>query len=332
MNGRRDLLCITMAAALALVSIPTAGQSPLASASAATAQTCDTDVTEVKLGRADTTMWESSQGHGSLTSREMVWPGDPNDSPMVDVLAGDEVPLTLTSSDGVRPKMASLVALLVLEGHEPVWLGPYGSDHPALTIPAGVVGNGVIHVLAGACDGWRYAATWAITIADPATAARCPTDVEGLHAWFDASDQRILVGRTPIDSMGPRGGIISRYDPLVRDDQAGYVGYELTPQRRSIRLQAGERFSVRARDRSVDVLAVWAGFTGRLSTRELRSGFARELPEPSIDGRARLDGLGGFTVLAPRKPGRYMLVMNPKWRTPCLTTQDAQSVLSVVVR
>jgi hypothetical protein len=80
------------------------------------------------------------------------------------------------------------------------------------------------------------------------------------------------------------------------------------------------------------VLSVWARFTGRPTMRELRSGFARELPEPSIDGRARLDRHGGFTVLAPRKPGRYMLVMNPEWRTTCITTQDAQSVLSVTVR
>jgi hypothetical protein len=293
------------------------------------------DATEMTIGSdamvSSTTPARWFHGRESLPFGEVDSRAGLGETGLVDVLGGTELTVTLASRDVPLAPVTSLVAVLVLDGRAPVWLGPYGSDRPAVTIPLGAEGNGVIHVLAGTCDDWTFTGSWPITIADPAMAADCPTDLEGLHDWFDASDQWITVAGTSVDSMGHRGGVIGRYVP-VRDDSGSYAGHEVTRHKQPITIKAGQRFTVRPRDRTVDVPSAWARFTGRPTTRELRSGWVEDLPRPSIDGRARLDGQGGFTVVAPRKPGRYMLVMNPVWRTRCLKTQDAELVVSVTVR
>jgi hypothetical protein len=317
---------------LALVPVPSAAQSPLPSARGDIAASCGNGPGAwIKLGIADTTEALAFQGREALPFDGVNAPADLREAPLLDVLGGSEIPISVTLADEARAPIGSLMAVLVLPDRRLIWLGPYGPEHPYLTTPLGAEGSGVLHVLVGTCDDWTFTASWPITIADPAAAADCPTDLEGLHASRDAMDQRVIVAGTTVDSMGLRGGVIGRYVP-VQDDQATFVGYDVTPHERPIRLKAGERFTVRAHDRSIDVPKVFANFSGYPTAQELRSGWIETLPRPRIEGRARLDGQGGFTVLAPRKPGRYLLLLNPVWRNACLTTQDAQMVLSVVVR
>ncbi len=325
------LLAITGLVAF-IITAPAAAESRSPVPSGAVAGSCGVERgTLLKLGTSDAIFAEAYQGRESLTFADVAAPADLSESPLLDLLGGTELPLTLTLDDGSVVPVTSLVAVLVLDGRGPVWFGPYGPDHASLTVPLGAVGQGALHVLAGTCQDWTFTGSWPTTIADPATAADCPTNLAGLHDWFDHTDQSISVAGTTIDSMGLRGGIRARYVP-VHDDSGTYGGHYLVPQERDIRLDAGQRFTVRAHDRTVDVPEVTARFTGPPTAREVRAGWTTELRPPAFDGHAQLDGHGGFTLVAPRKPGRYLLRIDPVWRTRCLNTQDAELLLTVLVR
>lgn len=331
--AHRGLTVMLLAAALSMMLAvgPARAQSPAPTGAGGSTAPCGDDHrNEMTLG-SNSIGARAIQDRGSVPFRDLDGPGGLGEAFVVDVLGGTELPVSLSSDDAPLAPVTAVVAVLMLDDREPVWLGPYGPDHPSVTVPLGAVGDGVIHVLAGTCDDWTFSGSWPITIADPAAAADCPTDLEGLHDWLDASDQQVLVGGTPVGSLGARGGVVGRYVP-VSDDVGSYAGYEITGHERPIRLRAGRRFTVRAHDPSVEVRSAWARFAARPSDGAVRAGWVEELPPPVVDGKAELDGKGGVTVLAPGKPGRYLLVLDPVWRTTCLTTQDAQLVLTVIVR